>query len=159
MDRWTDRQTDKQTNTHRKEGRKERRKQRRNNATVFNCISLFSISGWDLELQQQMRKSYWCAPFTVTFGKRRKVCAIWNERCGAVPCTRKAKSFGSNAARCLFMPMEECNMEYTCGSQIPDGCGYHLESTKPRKNENICSETNQQCHKWQQRPFSVDEAQ
>ena len=30
---------------------------------------------------QKFRKSHWCVPFTATFSKRRKIGALWSERC------------------------------------------------------------------------------
>ena len=30
---------------------------------------------------QKFWKSHWCVPFTATFSKRRKIGALWNERC------------------------------------------------------------------------------
>ena len=33
------------------------------------------------KLPQKFRKSHWCVPFTATFSKRRKIGALWSERC------------------------------------------------------------------------------
>ena len=36
---------------------------------------------WDPKVPQKFRKSHWCVPFTATFSKRRKIGALWSERC------------------------------------------------------------------------------
>ena len=41
--------------------------------TIYLC--------WDPKVPQKFRKSHWCVPFTATFSKRRKIGALWSERC------------------------------------------------------------------------------
>ena len=36
---------------------------------------------WGPRSPQKFRKSHWCVPFTATFSKRRKIGALWSERC------------------------------------------------------------------------------
>ena len=38
---------------------------------------------WGPRSPQKFRKSHWCVPFTATFSKRRKIGALWSERCDA----------------------------------------------------------------------------
>ena len=38
---------------------------------------------WGPRPPQKFRKSHWCVPFTATFSKRRKIGALWSERCDA----------------------------------------------------------------------------
>ena len=35
---------------------------------------------------QKLMKSHWCVPFTATFSKRRKIGALWSERCDNLTC-------------------------------------------------------------------------
>ena len=48
---------------------------------MHNCL----LQGWCWEPKppQKFRKSHWCVPFTATFSKRRKIGALWSERCDA----------------------------------------------------------------------------
>ena len=39
---------------------------------------------WRPRPPQKFRKSHWCVPFTATFSKRRKIGALWSERCDAL---------------------------------------------------------------------------
>ena len=45
-------------------------------------VEMLSIS-WGPRSPQKFRKSHWCVPFTATFSKRRKIGALWSERCDA----------------------------------------------------------------------------
>ena len=45
-------------------------------------LEMLSIS-WGPRSPQKFRKSHWCVPFTATFSKRRKIGALWSERCDA----------------------------------------------------------------------------
>ena len=38
---------------------------------------------WNPKVPQKLWKSHWCVPFTATFSKRRKIGALWSERCDA----------------------------------------------------------------------------
>ena len=40
-------------------------------------------TSWGPKSPQKLRKSHWCVPFTATFSKRRKIGALWSERCDA----------------------------------------------------------------------------
>jgi hypothetical protein len=44
---------------------------------------LSSMYCWGPEPPQKLWKSHWCVPFTATFSKRRKIGALWSERCDA----------------------------------------------------------------------------
>ena len=41
---------------------------------------------WGPRPPQKFRKSHWCVPFTATFSKRRKIGALWSERCDVLNC-------------------------------------------------------------------------
>ena len=45
--------------------------------------TLIWIDSWGPRSPQKFRKSHWCVPFTATFSKRRKIGALWSERCDA----------------------------------------------------------------------------
>ena len=51
---------------------------------IANCVphlrSLGEV-GWAPKGPQKFWKSHWCVPFTATFSKRRKIGALWSERC------------------------------------------------------------------------------
>ena len=42
-------------------------------------LSVFVLLEW--KLPKNLRQSHWCIPFTATFSKRRKIGALWRERC------------------------------------------------------------------------------
>ena len=43
----------------------------------------FVLCCWVPKAPQKLNKSHWCVPFTATFSKRRKIGALWSERCDA----------------------------------------------------------------------------
>jgi len=55
--------------------------------TVYSVqCTLYNVSSsscWEPRPPQKFRKSHWCVPFTATFSKRRKIGALWSERCDA----------------------------------------------------------------------------
>ena len=53
--------------------------------TIFLAISKLNIC-WGPRPPQKFRKSHWCVPFTATFSKRRKIGALWSERCDVLNC-------------------------------------------------------------------------
>ena len=48
---------------------------------VLKPLSLLYPPCWDPKVPQKFWKSHWCVPFTATFSKRRKIGALWSERC------------------------------------------------------------------------------
>jgi len=52
---------------------------------IFLAISKLRIC-WGPRPPQKFRKSHWCVPFTATFSKRRKIGALWSERCDVLNC-------------------------------------------------------------------------
>ena len=44
----------------------------------------FVLCCWVPKAPQKLNKSHWCVPFTATFSKRRKIGALWSERCDAL---------------------------------------------------------------------------
>ena len=64
---------------------------------------------WDPKVPQKFRKSHWCVPFTATFSKRRKIGALWSERCDS-------KSW-HHILECESLYLHHgvwCNNKYTC---------------------------------------------
>ena len=60
---------------------------------------------------QKFRKSHWCVPFTATFSKRRKIGALWSERCDVVPCPKQnytCFACGLNDGRPFERMIPEC---------------------------------------------------
>ena len=60
---------------------------------------------------QKFRKSHWCVPFTATFSKRRKIGALWSERCDVVPCPKQnytCFACGLNDGRPFGRTIPEC---------------------------------------------------
>ena len=61
-------------------------KQRKKNVNIiFLAISKLRIC-WGPRPPQKFSKSHWCVPFTATFSKRRKIGALWSERCDVLNC-------------------------------------------------------------------------
>ena len=61
---------------------------------------------WRPKPPQKFRKSHWCVPFTATFSKRRKIGALWSERCDAwtfqsITCSISSKIFASKLCQLL----------------------------------------------------------
>jgi len=54
-----------------------------NIAAYCNCMRCMWLNCWRPRPPQKFRKSHWCVPFTATFSKRRKIGALWSERCDA----------------------------------------------------------------------------
>ena len=44
----------------------------------FAAVLASCVGAW---APQKLRQSHWCVPFTATFSKRRKIGALWSERC------------------------------------------------------------------------------
>ena len=57
---------------------------------------------WGPRPPQKFRKSHWCVPFTATFSKRRKIGALWSERCDALNCQNINSLFLSKFLQMTF---------------------------------------------------------
>ena len=70
--------------------------------------TLIWIDSWGPRSPQKFRKSHWCVPFTATFSKRRKIGALWSERCDALNCQNINCLFLSKFLQMTFLPRWFC---------------------------------------------------
>ena len=63
---------------------------------------------WGPRPPQKFRKSHWCVPFTATFSKRRKIGALWSERCDVLDCQNISWLFLTKFSQMTFLPRWFC---------------------------------------------------
>ena len=108
------------------------------------CILLLSYSSHLLppvsivgaqRAPQKLRKSHWCVPFTATFSKRRKIGALWSERCDS---QFGAKHFCSNSDFLLavLFGASHCtsNSDFSLAASLATHCVSVLVLLQPKKS-------------------------
>ena len=74
---------------------------------VFLAISKLRRC-WGPRPPQKFRKSHWCVPFTATFSKRRKIGALWSERCDVLNCQNISWLFLTKFSQVTLLPKWFC---------------------------------------------------
>ena len=95
---------------------------------------------WDPRVPQKFWKSHWCVPFTATFSKRRKIGALWSERCDAPHIKRPNTSFSARCKDGVFAS-QQAEMKHTTRKVNPHTHTYIHTHTRTQTNKNFSRKT------------------